>query len=182
WGGGGVGGGRGGRGVGGQGHGPPHLWERPLRGLFGVFNRGFDGLARGYGWLSTRVVRFAAIMLAIYAGILVFGLNEFRKTPVGFIPALDRGYLIIVVQLPAGASLSRTDAVNRRAVEMALQVPGVASAVNVVGFSGATFTVAPNSGAIFAVLASFDERAKDPRKSAGAITGELFRRLSAIQE
>jgi hydrophobe/amphiphile efflux-1 (HAE1) family protein len=161
---------------------PPHLWERPLRGLFGGFNRGFDALARGYGWLSARVVRFAALVLVIYAGILVFGLNEFRKTPVGFIPALDRGYLIIVIQLPAGASLSRTDAVNRRAVEMALQVPGVASAVNVVGFSGATFTVAPNSGAIFAVLSPFDERAKDPRKSAGAITGELFRRLSAIQE
>ncbi len=163
-------------------HRPPRLWERPLRGLFGVFNRGFDALARGYGWLSTRVVRFAALVLAVYAGILVFGLNEFRKTPVGFIPALDRGYLIIVIQLPAGASLSRTDEVNRRAVETALNVPGVASAVNVVGFSGATFTVAPNAGAIFAVLAPFDERAKDPRKSAGAITGELFRRLSAIQE
>src|SRR5215470_2151575 len=110
-----------------HGHRPPRLWERPLRGFFGVFNRGFDALARGYGWLSARVVRFAALVLAIYAGILAFGLNEFRKTPVGFIPALDRGYLIIVVQLPAGASLSRTDAVNRRAVEMALQVPGVAS-------------------------------------------------------
>src|SRR5712691_6391743 len=163
-------------------HRPPRFWERPLRGLFGVFNRGFDALARGYGWLSTRVVRFAALVLAVYAGILVFGLNEFRKTPVGFIPALDRGYLIIVIQLPAGASLSRTDEVNRRAVETALNVPGVASAVNVVGFSGATFTVAPNAGAIFAVLAPFDERAKDPRKSAGVITGELFRRLSAIQE
>ncbi len=163
-------------------HRPPRLWERPLRGLFGVFNRCFDALARGYGWLSTRVVRFAALVLAVYAGILVFGLNEFRKTPVGFIPALDRGYLIIVIQLPAGASLSRTDEVNRRAVETALNVPGVASAVNVVGFSGATFTVAPNAGAIFAVLAPFDERAKDPRKSAGVITGELFRRLSAIQE
>src|ERR1700736_2817076 len=60
-------------------HRPPHLWERPLRGLFAVFNRGFYALARGYGWLSARFVRFTAIMLAIYAGILVFGLNEFRK-------------------------------------------------------------------------------------------------------
>jgi multidrug efflux pump subunit AcrB len=72
--------------------------------------------------------------------------------------------------------------VNRRAVEIALAVPGVASAVNVVGFSGATFTVAPNAGAIFAVLEPFSERAKDPRKSAAAITGELYRRLGAIQD
>ena len=104
-------------------------------------------------------MRFALITLVVYAGILAFGLNEFRKTPVGFIPQLDRGYLIVVVQLPSGASLSRTDEVNRRAVELAMQVPGVAGAVNVVGFSGATFTVAPNAGAIFAVLEPFEQRA-----------------------
>jgi multidrug efflux pump subunit AcrB len=34
---------------------------------------------------------------------LSFGLNEFRKTPVGFIPQVDRGYLIVVTQLPSGA-------------------------------------------------------------------------------
>ena len=44
-------------------------------------------------------------MLVVYAGILAFGLNEFRKTPIGFIPQLDRGYLIVVIQLPPGASL-----------------------------------------------------------------------------
>ena len=48
--------------------------------------------ARGYGWLAGKVVRFAAIMLIVYAGVLAFGLNEFRKTPIGFIPQLDRGY------------------------------------------------------------------------------------------
>ena len=143
-------------------HRAPRLWERPLRGFFGLFNRGFDAVARGYGWLSVRVVRFAALMLVVYAGILAFGLNEFRKTPVGFIPALDRGFLIIVTQLPGGASLARTDEVNRRAVDIALKVPGVSSAVNVVGFSGATFTNAPNAGAVFAVLEPFGERAEGP--------------------
>ncbi|MET0630890.1 MAG: multidrug efflux RND transporter permease subunit [Xanthobacteraceae bacterium] len=160
----------------------PRLWERPLRGFFGLFNRSFDAVGRGYAWLSARVVRFAVLTLVVYAGIIGFGLNEFRKTPVGFIPALDRGFLIIVTQLPPGASLARTDEVNRRAVDIALKVPGVSSAVNVVGFSGATFTNAPNAGAVFAVLEPFSERAKDPRKSAGAITGELFRRLGEIQE
>ncbi len=28
-------------------------------------------------------------MLLVYAGVLAFGLNEFRKTPVGFIPQVD---------------------------------------------------------------------------------------------
>ena len=163
-------------------HRAASLWQRPLRGFFGLFNRGFDALASGYGWLAARVVRYAVLMLVVYGGILAFGLNEFRKTPVGFIPALDRGFLIIVTQLPAGAALARTDAVNRRAVDIALKVPGISSAVNVVGFSGATFTNAPNAGAVFVVLEPFAERAVDPRKSAAAITGELYGRLAAIQE
>ena len=62
-------------------------------------------LGHGYGWLTARVVRFAALMLVVYVGILAFGLNEFRKTPTGFIPAVDRGFLIIVTQLPPGAAL-----------------------------------------------------------------------------
>ncbi|MEA2907909.1 MAG: hypothetical protein QOI12_5296 [Alphaproteobacteria bacterium] len=161
---------------------PPRAWERPIWMFFGGFNRGFEALANGYGWLAARVVRFAVLMVLVYAGILAFGLNEFRKTPVGFIPAVDRGYLIIVTQLPPGSALARTDEVNRRAVDIALATPGIAHAVNFVGFSGATFTNAPNSGAIFVVLDPFDERARDPAKSAGAVTGELFKRLADIQE
>src|SRR5690242_5592769 len=160
----------------------PRWWERPIRGFFRGFNYGFDALGRGYGWLAAKVVRFAFIMLVVYAGIIAFGLNDFRRTPQGFIPQLDRGYLIIVTQLPAGASLARTDEVNRRAVDIALKVPGVAHAVNIVGFSGATFTNAPNAGAIFVTLDPFEERAKDPHQSAAGIVGTLFQRLSVIQE
>jgi len=162
--------------------GAPRLGERPIRGFFRGFNYVFDGVGRGYRWLAGKVVRFAAIVLVIYAAILAFGLNGFRHTPQGFIPQLDRGYLIIVTQLPPGAALQRTDEVNRRAVDIALQVPGVAHAVNIVGFSGATFTNAPNAGAIFVTLDPFEERGKDPQKSAAAIQGKLFQRLSAIQE
>jgi hydrophobe/amphiphile efflux-1 (HAE1) family protein len=162
--------------------GPPRIWERPIRGFFRVFNFAFDGLDRGYGWLAGKVVRFAVIMLVIYAGLLAFGLNAFRGTPQGFIPQLDRGYLIIITQLPPGASLARTDEVNRRAVDIALKVPGVAHAVNIVGFSGATFTNAPNAGAIFVTLDPFEERAKHPSQSAQGIIGNLFGQLSVIRE
>jgi hydrophobe/amphiphile efflux-1 (HAE1) family protein len=160
----------------------PRLWEWPIRWFFRLFNFGFEALAKSYGALTRRIVRLAAVMLLLYAGVIAFGLNEFSKTPVGFIPAMDRGYLIIITQLPPAASLDRTDLVNRRAVEVALKTPGISSAVNIVGFSGATFTNAPNAGAIFVVLDPFADRAKDPRKSASAITASLYRQLSAIQD
>ena len=160
----------------------PRLWERPVRGFFRGFNFAFDRLGQGYAWVARKVVRFAVIMLVIYAGVLAYGLNDFRRTPQGFIPQPDRGYLIIITQLPPGASLQRTDEVNRRAVDIALQVPGIAHAVNIVGFSGATFSNAPNAGAIFVTLDPFEERAKHPGESAQAIVGNLFGRLSVIRE
>jgi hydrophobe/amphiphile efflux-1 (HAE1) family protein len=166
-------------------HEPNHRdtwWERPIHGFFGYFNRGFDKVGAGISWLATRTVRRAVIMVAIYLVVIGLGLNAFRATPVGFIPQVDAGYIITVVQLPPGASLARTDAVQQRVLDIAKSVPGVAHAVNIVGFSGATFTNAPNSGALFLVLDPFDQRAHEPNQSASAIQGELNKRLSKIQE
>ncbi|MGD9668215.1 MAG: efflux RND transporter permease subunit [Hyphomicrobiaceae bacterium] len=157
-------------------------WLVPVRGFFKAFNWSFDKLGNGYGWMTGKLVRFAALMLILYAGVLAFGLNEFRKTPLGFIPQVDAGYLIVVSQLPGGASLSRTDAVNKKIVEAALTVPGVEHAVNIVGFSGATRTTAPNSGAVFVVLKPFEKRAGDPSLSAEAILANLQKKVMAIEE
>ncbi len=165
-----------------EGHKRESLLMRPINAFFRAFNWSFDKLSHGYAWVVGRIVRLAVVMLVIYAGILAFGMNEFRKTPVGFIPAVDGGYLITVTQLPPAASLQRTDEVNRRAVELALEVPGVAHAVNIVGFSGATRTNAPNAGAVFVVLKDFAERAKDPNQSAQAIQKALLAKFSTIQD
>ncbi len=154
----------------------------PIRAFFNAFNWSFEKLSHGYGWIAGRAVRFAVLMLIVYVGLITFGLNEFRKTPIGFIPDQDGGYLITVVQLPSAASLARTDAVNQRVVDMALTVPGVAHAVNLVGFSGATRVNASNAGAVFVVLKPFEERAKDPNTSAKAIQAALLKKFSTIQE
>jgi hydrophobe/amphiphile efflux-1 (HAE1) family protein len=114
--------------------------------------------------------------------VIALGLNEFRKTPQGFIPQQDRTYLIVVAQLPPGASLARTDAVVRHAIDLALDTPGVGHAFSLVGFSAATFTNAPNAGAIFVILDPFEKRAGDPKLSAAAVQGALFAKFSAIKE
>jgi hydrophobe/amphiphile efflux-1 (HAE1) family protein len=159
-----------------------YWWARPIHRFFDYFNRAFDRLGLGITWLASRTVRRAALMVAVYGIIIGIGLNAFRTTPTGFIPQVDRGYIIVVVQLPPGASLARTDAIQQRALDIAMQVPGVVHAANIVGFSGATFTNAPNAGALFLVLDDFEKRGRDPRQSAAAIQGQLFPKLSSIQE
>jgi hydrophobe/amphiphile efflux-1 (HAE1) family protein len=157
-------------------------WARPIHRFFGYFNRYFDKVGFAISGLASRTVRRAALMVALYLVIIGVGLNAFRTTPAGFIPQVDRGYIIVVVQLPPGASLARTDAVQQRALDIAMQVPGVVHAANIVGFSGATFTNAPNAGALFLVLDDFQKRGHDPRQSAAAIQAQLFGRLSSIQD
>src|SRR5260370_25539144 len=98
-------------------------WERQIRGFFRLFNGGFERFADGYRWLIGRAVRIVAIMLVLYVAILGYGLNEFRNTPIGFIPQVDRGYLIAVLQLPPGSSLARTDEVQRRVVDILPNTP-----------------------------------------------------------
>ena len=158
------------------------LWARPLRMFFDMFNYGYRRFADTYGWVASRVVRIVTIMLVAYVAVIAVGLNEFRRTPTGFIPQLDRGYLIVAAQLPPGAALNRTDDVMRRIADIAIKIPGITAGVNIVGFSGASFSVAPNSGAFFAVMEPFNDRVGDPRKTANAIQAELTQQLATIQE
>src|SRR5262249_34660540 len=90
----------------------PSLLDRlawPINAFFGVFNRGFEWLSNFYGRATARLLRMATVILVIYAGLLVLTGNRLLSTPTGLVPQLDRSYLIAVMQLPAGATLERTD-------------------------------------------------------------------------
>ena len=154
---------------------------RPVRAFFRGFNRLFDRLSSGYGGLTSRLMRIAALVLVVYAGLIGLTAWQFGRAPTGFIPDQDQGYLITVIQLPPGASLARTDAVVRRAAKIILATPGVAHAVPFAGFDGATFTNASNAGAIFSPMKPFKERAAQGL-SASHILADLRQRLSGIQE
>jgi HAE1 family hydrophobic/amphiphilic exporter-1 len=154
---------------------------RVVTSLFGRFNAGFEWLSAGYGRLTGRLARMLAIMLVLYAGLIGLAGWQFARAPTGFIPTQDQGYLITVLQLPAGASLARTDAVVRQATEIILHTPGIRHAVPFAGFDGATFTNAPNAGAIFSGLAPFAERERQGLR-ATHILADLYRRLGSIQD
>ena len=59
----------------------------------------------------------------------------FSRIPSGFVPAPDKQYLIGIAQLPAGASIDRTDAVIREMSDIALKVPGIIDSVAFPGLS-----------------------------------------------
>ncbi len=145
------------------------------------FNNGFDRMAGGYAGGVNKMVRRKIIVLPIYAGLLVGTVWAANTVPQGFIPTLDQGYAIVVVQLPSGSSLSRSDAVTRRVQEIALKTPGVRNTVAFAGFSGATFTNATNAATVFLPFTPFEDRIKEGL-TADKIIKDIFQRMSVIQE
>ena len=125
--------------------------------LFGrIFNYGFDKMAGGYALLVRGLIRVSVLVLLVYGGLAYLGYLQFQKTPTGFIPDQNQGYLITVIQLPPGSSLARTDEVVQKATDIILSHPGTAHTAGFAGFDGATFTNAPNAGAIFFTFKDFD--------------------------
>ena len=161
---------------------PPRFFLARLgSGFADGFNRIFDRITDRYRWLVGLATRRTLVMWVIYGGLIILTVQSFLTTPRGFIPTMDQGYSIVVIQLPDGASLARTDAVAQRATEIIRDTPGVTNAVAFAGFSGATFTNASNSAAIFATFEDFDSRIAQGQ-TANQIIGNLYGRLQAIQE
>ena len=158
-----------------------HALGAPVRGFFHYFNKGFDWLSRGYGAVTARLIRFSVILLLVYAALIALTGQRLVSTPVGLVPQLDRGYFIVALQLPPGASLTRTDAVIRKATDVVLSRPGVVHAVAFAGLDGATFTIAPNAGVVFVTLDSFTERAKQGLTTQG-ILNDLRQQMFGIGE
>ena len=157
------------------------LINRLLAGFFKGFNWVFARVTDLYGRAVGLVLRLSVVVLVIYGGLIGLTYLGFTTVPTGFIPAQDKGYLIVDVQLPYGASLERTDAVIQRASDLVLEVPGIANAVGLAGFSGATRTNSSNAGAIFTPLKPFEER-KEHGPSSTEIIQNLRQKLSSIQE
>src|SRR6202011_4541048 len=162
---------------------PPANWNVLARGwaaFTGVFNRTFDRLSHGYAGAADFVIRHTAVMLVIYLALIGSAGWLLVTTSQGFIPAQDRGYVIISAQLPGAASLARTTSVVREIERIALDTPGIVRVAAFAGFSGATRTQAGNAAALFPVFEEPEVRLKKGL-TAVVITADLRKRLSAIQ-
>ena len=154
---------------------PPAAGVRP-----GLFARMVEKVRDGYAGLVGRMIRRSGISMLVFAVFAGGTVYLFRAAPTGFLPLEDKGAFFVNVQLPAGASLARTEAAVERASEMVREVEGVTDVISVAGFSllgGA----ASNSALIIPILAHWDERTA-PELRWYVILGEINRRLATLIE
>ncbi len=165
-------------------HAPKDRLTRMIDGVFGGFFRWFNGWfgrrSENYSHGVNGILKRKSIAMVVYAILLALTAFIFTRIPSGFVPAPDKQYLIGIAQLPAGASLDRTDAVIRRMSEIALQVPGIVDSVAFPGLSIAGFSAAPNEGIVFFGLKPFEERTT-PELSKFGILGKVNGAIQQIQ-
>ena len=129
-----------------------------LNRFFDWFNRGFDAATRGYVRVSHGLVRKAVVGIVLLAGFTGAAVLVGRRLPTSFVPEEDYGYFLLNVQLPAAASLERTDAVCRKIDNLLAHTEGIANFNTIAGFSLLSRVTASNYGFYFIGLKPWDER------------------------
>ena len=132
--------------------------NRLLGHIFHAFNWFFERTTQLYGKTVTWFLRLSIIAIVVYMGILAITGYGFTRIPSGFIPAQDKGRLIVNIQLPDSASLERTAEVVRQIETIAHETPGVDHTLGNPGRSFVLNAVGSNLGSMFITLKPFDER------------------------
>jgi hydrophobe/amphiphile efflux-1 (HAE1) family protein len=160
------------------------LWLRPKQGPKNAFFRGFDAVFDKITSVYTKLVSYfvahVPIAMLVWAAAMGITYFAFTKVPTGFLPAEDDGLVLLNAQLPDGASLQRTDAVMKRAVEILKTTDGIADFAVLPGSSILDGT-GSTLGSGFASLEPWEKRLKKGR-SKEVIMTELARKFAAIQD
>ena len=160
--------------------GQDQLLRRGLLGLndrfFRWFNRSFDATAQRYqdtvAWTLRRTKRMVLIFVVILAAVWLL----MARLPTSFLPDEDQGFVIVSVNLPAGASDARLQVVLDEVRDYFLAQPEVVSFNQVSGLSGDQ-----SSARGFVRLKSWAERPLAPQSS-GAIAHRATQELAHIRD
>lgn len=110
----------------GKGHGAQH-------GFFGWFNRTFERASAGYEcWVGVVLRRWGRSLL-LYGLVLVVMAVGYVSLATSFLPDEDQGILLAQIQLPVGATDSRTQAVIKQFEDYILQQPEVEAMISISG-------------------------------------------------
>ncbi|HET7267619.1 MAG TPA: multidrug efflux RND transporter permease subunit [Oleiagrimonas sp.] len=140
--------------------------------VFRKFNQFFDWTTNNYAHRVHKAAghaprwMIAFVLLAVLCGFL------FVKMPTSFLPEEDQGYAMIIVQLPPGATLHRTEDVMAKIRKILDKDPATANVFQVSGFS--FVGSGENVGMAFVQLKDWDERSVTAQQYIARNNGKLF--------
>ena len=151
----------------------------PLGAFFRWFNRVFGGVTDGYVNVCKHLIHkagFAFLLLLVFVvGTGFFG----HKTPAGFLPDEDQGYMYGGLQLPNASSLERTSEASKTVEKIMLDTPGVQNVSTVIGYSMLSGVNTTYSSFFFVSFKNWEER-KTAEESYLGIKRHLASALSKV--
>jgi len=126
-------------------------WFRRFNQMFGGVTNKFTGAV---GMLLARRSMAGLFFIVVIAGLL-WGT---RVIPTAFVPIEDKGILLLNVQLPDAASITRTQKVMEKLQTIIENDPAVESATFLSGYSILASAAQSNGGTGFIVLKHWDDR------------------------
>jgi multidrug efflux pump len=138
--------------------------------FFRKFNSGFGKLTNFYTGTVGRTIKHKIIGAVVFGLFVVAMVYLFKVVPGGFVPAEDQGYVVTVVVMPDGATLTRTTQTTEQIRAAIAKDPAVAHEFAVNGFELLTGANKTNAATMFVRLKDWKERST----SATDIVGQLF--------
>jgi multidrug efflux pump len=139
------------------------------------FEARFNSVAAWHGRTVRWLLGHPKAALGIFLAILVANVVLIRLIPRGFIPSEDQGYVLGVVSLPDGASVSRTRTYMAEIVPEIMATPAPKSEVfhafAISGFDLIGGGEKTNAGTIFIPLIPWDQRKYSAEQLSGMLTG-----------
>ncbi|HNO75677.1 efflux RND transporter permease subunit [Nitrosomonas mobilis] len=143
-------------------HGSPgRFWK--------TFNRFFDWAQTGYVGTVDVAIKRSVIALIIFLMLILVNTGLLKTIPESFLPEEDQGYFITVVQLPDGASLTRTIEVLKKIEGYFQSIPAVHSTDTLTGQNFIFSTRGTNQATMFVPLHHWDERKHADQQVPGLI-------------
>ncbi|HIF9326945.1 TPA: efflux RND transporter permease subunit [Photobacterium damselae] len=128
------------------------------KGFFGWFNRIFDRTANGYQSSVAGILKRSGRFVIVYLLLLPVIGWMFKSIPSSFLPNEDQGNFMVMVQLPPGASLERSQKVMDEVTHY-FETEEKSTVESVFTVSGFSFVgQAQNAGMAFVGLKDWSER------------------------
>lgn len=122
------------------------------------FNRIIDRFTDWYGIQLARLAHHLWITGVVLVAFTIGSLAIFRIMPTAFVPAEDGGYFMVAVNLPPGATSSRTTEVISDITKFLAQDKDIKSVAGISGFDILSSSAQTSGGLMFATLNDWSER------------------------
>ena len=113
----------------------PKGFHDEKKGFFGWFNRFFSRLTNRFAALNARLLKRTGRYMLLYAALVAVLGFGYLRLPESFVPLEDQGSFLIDLQLPAGATQARTQAVIKEVEDYLLSRESMAQTQFILGFS-----------------------------------------------